>query len=311
MKTGAIIAISTGVITAAGVGIVMALNHPPSGDLPAVDTGISPPSEEPNDGNPAEDALTTPSDIAASDTTTADDMTAAAQTELRDFPHEPIQVRDEVDETSDFGQFRRQFRQALRDRNEAFIVPLLPTYEDGTLAYGFGVLQLEQANLDATHSWFWSVLDKAMAQGCVSNPADQWQVDTDAEVVWVCPGIAQAFEDQFPPPDDALGIDHYIDHVIVLGENVNVRSEPSTDSEVIALLSNEVVNSNQAGWDVVYADLAEGEYPDAIDSWTPVTLPNEKTGYVYSRYTHFPLDPRLVFGKQNGQWTVLMIPAGD
>lgn len=306
MNKTALVTIATMAIAAAGVGTVTAVMQTESNRSPVEESVTPEPTASPAPNAPdSTDASPTPAD-----TPNPDRLSTAEYERLRDFPHQPIQLTDEVQPGSEFAQFRQQFQQAVRDRDADFIRPRLPRTETGEIAFGFGIIPVEDLNLDQPNGWFWSVLEKAMSQGCHAQSAESYGIPNVESQVWTCPGITHAFEQQYPTPPNAQGIDHYIDHMIVVGENVNVRAEPSIDSQVVGLLSNEVVQTYAAGWDQIYEKIGD-QRPDPINGWTPVQLPNDKTGFVASRYAYAPLDPRLVFGKTEGQWEILLIPAGD
>lgn len=309
------------IVAASGVGAVTAWRQ----QNPITGTGDSTPDIAIDAGDSASDTTDTsqtplPDDAQdqaqppddATETGSEPRLSAAEYARLRDFSHRPFELEDEVPSNSNFAQFRQQFKQAIANRNADFILPLLPRYDTGEVAIGFGLAPVADLKLEQSDSWFWSTLEKAMEFGCADVPAADLGYETAGDVVWVCPGTTLAFERQYPAPADAEGIDHYVNNLMIIGENVNLRSQPSLDSEVIALLSNEVVNSYSDGWEQIYSQLKENERHDPINGWTPVEIANGKQGFVYSRYAYAPLDPRLVFGRtDDGDWTILQIPAGD
>lgn len=313
------------IVAASGVGAVTAWRQQnpiaevgdPTVDTPvdpAINAGDSPSDTTDTSQTPlpddAQDNAQSPDDPAETDSEPR--LSAEEYARLRDFPHRPFELEDEVPSNSDFAKFRREFKQAIANRNADFILPLLPRYDTGEVAIGFGLAPVADLELEQSDSWFWSTLDKAMRFGCADVPAADLGYETAGDVVWVCPGTTLAFERQYPTPPETEGIDHYINNLMIIGENVNMRSQPSLDSEVIALLSNEVVGSYSEGWEQIYSQLKENERRDPINSWTPVEIANGKQGFVYSRYAYAPLDPRLVFGRtDDGRWTILQIPAGD
>ena len=310
------------VVAASGVGAVTAWRQQnPIAEIGGPSTEVGDKSDDVDPGQIGSDTtdtsqVTSPDDAQASDEETETDskprLSAEEYERLRDFPHRPFELKDEVPPSSDFAKFRQEFKRAIADRNAEFILPLLPRYDTGELAFGFGLTPIDDLKLDQRDSWFWSTIEKAMQFGCADVPAADLGYETAGDVVWVCPGTTIAFEQQYPTPPDAEGIDHYFNNLMILGENVNLRSQPSLDSDVIALLSNEVVSSYSEGWELIHSQTNEGEHRDPMDSWTPVEIANGKQGFVYSRYAYAPLDPRLVFGRtDDGSWIILQIPAGD
>lgn len=210
-------------------------------------------------------------------------------------------LEDEAVPGSDFYQFRTQLREAVQNRNAEFVGSIVP--EIG-LVIGFSVPRTrENLNLEDPQARFWLILEKAVAIGC--SPAENppaYNIDAGSEI-WVCPNVAQAFARQVPTPNSEEGVSWQIERVVVVGENVNARSQPTIDSESIATLSNEVVQLDR--------DRQLPETFDPIDSWTAIRLPDDREGYVYNRYVYSPLESRALFGKINGEWQLLAMPGGD
>ncbi|MCT7967937.1 SH3 domain-containing protein [Laspinema sp. D1] len=210
-------------------------------------------------------------------------------------------LEDEAVPGSDFYQFRAQLREAVQNRNAPFVQSVVP---EAGLTLGFSVPQTrENLNLDDPQGRFWLILEKAIAIGCApaENPP-AYNIDAGSEI-WVCPNVAQAFARQVPPPPSAEGVSWQLERVVVVGESVNARSQPSLDSEAIATLSNEVVQLDR--------DRQLPETFDPIDSWTAIRLSDDREGYVYNRYVYSPLESRALFGKINGEWQLLGMPGGD
>ncbi|MCT7984631.1 SH3 domain-containing protein [Laspinema sp. A4] len=210
-------------------------------------------------------------------------------------------LEDEAVPDSDFYQFRAQLREAVQNRNAEFVGSILP--ETG-LAIGFSVPQTrENLNLDDPQGRFWLILEKAVAIGCAraENPPP-YNIDPGSEI-WVCPNVAQAFARQVPAPNAEEEVSWQVDRVVVVGDNVNARSQPSLESETIATLSNEVV--------LLDRDRQLPETFDPIDSWTAIRLSDDREGYVYNRYLYSPLESRALFGKINGEWQLLGMPGGE
>jgi hypothetical protein len=86
---------------------------------------------------------------------------------------------------------------------------------------------------------------------------------------------------QYPAPSNQAGVKYQLDNVIVLGQAVNVRSQPSLNGSVIAQPTNEVVAINSQAKQFYDANPLSG--------WTSVVLPNGKQGYVSHRFAYFAL----------------------
>jgi len=228
---------------------------------------------------------------------------------LDDFPHQHVRLTDEVKPGSDFAQFRQRLRQAIRDRNAQFVRSMLADKEIGV---GFGSREVAKIKLEDPNEEFWSLLEKAVSIGCFPQASqDRPNVDP-ATGVWVCNNVAHEFSRQYPNLSSGLGVEYQINHVVVVGNDLNVRAQPNFNSPVVGLLSNEVVKLNRPIQEQQLKELtAQGQFYDSINSWTPVILPNNKQGYVLSRYAYSLLEYQAVFGKVNGQWQLLYLPGGE
>lgn len=221
----------------------------------------------------------------------------------------PIDLDDEVEPGSEFSSFRQELRQAVTERNAYFIRSILPA--DG-ISLGFNTpRQIEELGLENPDERFWSLLEKAIANSCAAEASDNYPVDPGT-TVWICSNVTKEFYRQYPAPTSASGLDWELNHAIVVGRGVNVRSQPSLDSEVINSLSNEVVKLDRPAAEKQWQEQVEkGREVDPIYGWTPVILPNGERGYVYNRYVYGPLENRAVFGKVAGEWQLLSMPGGD
>ena len=224
-------------------------------------------------------------------------------------PRQPIVLRDEVPPGSVFDQFRSQFRQAVRDRNGAFVKGSIPA--EG-LSIGFGTPRsVEQLELENPSSRFWGVLEKSISRGCAAaRRSDYPTVDANSEV-WICSNVTAAFNQQYPNPGTEPGVGYEISRVIVVGNRVNVRAQPAVNSAIVGVLSNEVVQFDQQAWEDFPPEQREAKLLHPIDGWTPTILPDGQKGFVFNRYAYRPLGERLILGQVNGAWKILYVPAGD
>jgi hypothetical protein len=222
---------------------------------------------------------------------------------LDDFPHQKITLRDETDRDPEFAAFRQRLKKAVQKRDVQFVSSLIPSQG---VALGFGRPQtLESLKLNDPKARFWGILEKSLSSGCgTTNVKSAGAADG-----WICPTVQSDFERQYPPPRESKGVDYALSKVIVVGDRVNVRSKPSLDSSVIAVLSNELVDFDRRSFENSKEEQIEAYSP--IDGWTPIILPNDKKGYVYNRYAFHPLEYRVVLQKVQGQWKIVGLPGGD
>lgn len=229
--------------------------------------------------------------------------------EKEELGRKPIDLDDEVEPGSEFDSFRQELRQAVTKRNAFFIRSILPA--DG-ISLGFNTpIGVEKLGLENPDERFWSLLEKAIANSCAAEASDGYPVDPGT-TVWICSNVTKEFYRQYPAPSSASGLDWELNHAIVVGRNVNVRSQPWLNSEAISSLSNEVVKLDRERAEKQWQEQVEkGREVDPIYGWTPVILPNGEKGYVYNRYVYGPLENRAVFGKVAGEWQLLSMPGGD
>ncbi len=230
------------------------------------------------------------------------------QAQSNHVSRQPLTLTDAVPTDSSFYQFRRQLRQAVYDRNAAFVQALIP---EGGLNLGFGrPLPPEQLDLANPNAWFWSVLEKSLAQGCTdASPKDYPTVDPNSQI-WVCPNVIRAFYQQYPNPGSEPGVGYEMSQVIVAGNQVNVRAKPQRKGAIVGVLSNEVVRFDLETWNQLEPE-ERAQQVENLDGWTPVILPNGQRGYVSNLYAYRPLSYQTVFGQVSGNWKIVSVPGGD
>ena len=228
--------------------------------------------------------------------------TPLPQPKLDDFPHRRIVLKDQTN--PEFAKFRQQLQQAIQKRNAGFVSALIPPKG---LALGFGRANTaKQLKLDDPKAPFWSILEKAMETSCGFTDPNA----TTPAKGWICPTVSRDFYQQYPPkPNTPPGLEYELSNVIVIGDRVNVRALPNLNSEVVGILSNEVVKFDQRRFENGKEEQIKAT--DPMSDWTPVILPNRKQGYVYNRYAYRALDYRAIFKKVNGNWQITDMPGGD
>ena len=223
---------------------------------------------------------------------------------LDDFPHQRLSLTDQTQSDPEFAKFRQQLQQSIQKRDAAFVSALIPPKG---LPLGFGrPSTAKELKLDDPKASFWSLLEKAMGSTCgFADPKA-----ATAAKGWLCPAVSRDFYQQYPPKLNAPpGLDYELSNVIVVGDRVNVRALPTLNSEVVGVLSNEVVKFDKKRFENAQEEKTQA--PNPISDWTPVILPNRKQGYVYNRYAYQPLENRAIFKKIKGQWQITEMPGGD
>jgi hypothetical protein len=209
-------------------------------------------------------------------------------------PRRPIVVRNEIAQDPSFAQFAAKLQQAIRDRDAKYVASVLP--QTGVSIGYARPTKIADLKLNNPQSDFWGILAYTTAHGCAKSTLAN-------SAAWLCSTVANDFERQYPVPQNGNWPDYMHQQVIVLGQDVNVRSQPSLNGTVVSTLSNEVVTFNPK--------VPPNFSRNPLVGWTPVTLNNGKTGYVNNRYAYFPLGYTLQVEKRNNQWQITQVLAGD
>jgi hypothetical protein len=210
------------------------------------------------------------------------------------LPRRPIVVRNEIAQDPSFAQFAAKLQQAIRDRDAKYVTSVLP--QTGVSIGYTRPTKIADLKLDNPQSDFWGILAYTTANGCARSTLAN-------SSAWLCSSVAGDFERQYPVPKNGNWMDYMTPQVIVLGQNVNVRSQPNLNGTVVSTLSYEVVTVNPK--------VTPSFNRNPLVGWTPVTLNNGKTGYVNNRYAYFPLGYTLQVEKRQNQWQITQVLAGD
>jgi len=218
------------------------------------------------------------------------------------YPRRPLNARDQVVPGSDFATFLERTRQAVRDRDAAYMRAIAaPDLLQGTDE----IASLTEFNIDNPTAPFWRHLERAISIGCAFTS------DFDYEGPGVSRSNAQTAICPFTAEIDGANLtdEEYYAQVFVVGENVRARLQATTDSPIVGSASNEVVRFaynraetwNEAAW----------ERMETLDGWVPVTLPGGTQGFVSSRYAFVPLGYRAYFTNAYGDWKMTLLTIGD
>lgn len=100
----------------------------------------------------------------------------------------------------------------------------------------------------------------------------------------------------FPEDLDAF------EHMMIFGNNVNLRESASITSKVKEKLSYNVVT--------ITGSTMKPDNKEVVD-WYQVKTLGGKTGWVKAEYVRSPIDFRAGFEKKRGQWKLIFFVAGD
>lgn len=206
------------------------------------------------------------------------------------YARRPYVLVDQVKPGSSFSQFREQLRQAVRDRNAGFIRAIA----DPRIQLGYGRPRpLSSLDINNPQAPFWLHLERVLSVDCAP-----YEAPPGATVeAWACPHVFQA----------ALG-DPFAD-VYIVGEGINVRSQPRLGSPVVDGVSNEVVKVDQAALNAF--SQSQLKALQTLAGWYPVITPAGQRGYVSSRYAFIPAGFRAIFERQGTRWKMTAFLAGD
>jgi hypothetical protein len=212
-------------------------------------------------------------------------IAAASPYPRRSFPA----LKDQVSPGSSFYQFRQQLKRAIQNRDAKYIQAIA----DPQIKLSFGRdIKISALGLSNPKSLSWKHLEQVMSIGCGHN-VDSPSVEIEA---YKCPYLYQELKTN---PYD----------IYIIGENINVRSQPQTDSPVIGTLTNEIVKSDSSGFQRLIQQ--QREATDTFDGWQPIITPEGKQGYVSSRYAYFSAGYRAWFEKKKGEWKMTLFLGGD
>lgn len=194
--------------------------------------------------------------------------------------YKPVKVepQDDLVEGADFATFITEFREALEARDEAKVREHLA--EDIKISFGghTGWDDLVSYwSIDEGSDAFYRVLNAQIRFGVVDTEGDGSR--------FVAPYTFANFPES---------MDMYRDKVVT-GSSVNVRTRPTTDSEVITQLTYDVVRT------------LSGD----VDGWTKIQLPDGERGFISTQFLKDPLYYRVVFEKIDDKWMVLSFVKGD
>lgn len=201
---------------------------------------------------------------------------------------EPV---DEAAADPSFVLFRARLLEALATRDTAFVLAHL--HPDAKISFGGddGVEGFRRIWLEnRPEPTLWTELAAFLPFGSTYE-SDSTMLTSGAEARAIVPYWFGAWPDGFD----------MFEHVLVVGENVNVRAAPNADAPVLTQRSHAIVRAGTGG----------SKAHDGVEGWTPVTLASGEVGFVASRYARHPIGYRMGFEKVDGRWRITFFVAGD
>ncbi len=198
---------------------------------------------------------------------------------------------DEAQKDTIFFVFRETLRQKIQEKDIFYLLDIIdPSIksghgDEGGLQTFTSVWGLESEE-STQESRLWGILDEVLARGGAFS---------NKQKTFVANYVAATFPDEKYDP---------IAHAVVVGQGVRMRSAPSLNSEVNGRCSYDIVKVlDRSG----PTQTIGGEtYP-----WVQIEKTDGAMGYIFGKYIVAPIDFRAVFQKNNNQWKMTALTAGD
>ncbi|MCA9793735.1 MAG: SH3 domain-containing protein [Candidatus Eremiobacteraeota bacterium] len=179
---------------------------------------------------------------------------------------------DNTAEAPDFEAFRTKLLQAVRDHDAAFF---RERSRGAKVSFGMETSLDEMYKLDDPQDEFWKILSRMIELG--------GYYEADHAMVYY-PYLYAKFPEN---------LDSY-EYVVVTGEHVNLRAEPSLSAAVVG----------QASYDLL-------KVVEWSDPWVKVQRPDGSAAYVHKDLVYSPVGHRMGLKKKDGRWMITFLVAGD
>ncbi|HEX8368589.1 MAG TPA: SH3 domain-containing protein [Pyrinomonadaceae bacterium] len=198
---------------------------------------------------------------------------------------------DEGKTDASFSAFREKTLQAARRRDVKYILSIVEPNIKNTFGDSNGIEEFKKMwKINGRQSEFWDEFITVLTNG----GAFFKRRGAPKKQIFQAPYTFT----EFPEDLDA------IEHQIIFGNNVNLRSQPETSAPVVAALSYNIVK-------VDFENSVKDENKEDKYLWLKVETLGGKKGFVNARYVRSPVDYRAVFEKRNGKWKMVTFVAGD
>lgn len=200
-------------------------------------------------------------------------------TSVDTYSSQEVKPRNDVTEDSSFGKFLSDYREALENRDQAYVKA--HTHPNVKISFG------GHSGWDGLVS-YWSLADGSEGFYRMMKTTLQYgAVDTSG-------GQGNSYSAPYVFTDFPDDLDPYTFGVVV-GSGVNLRTRPTTDAEIIGKASYEVLK------------VIEPE----TDDWVKVQLADGTRAYIYGTYLWSPIGYRAKFTKVDNTWLLESFVKGD
>jgi len=200
-----------------------------------------------------------------------------ARAEGLPFPPQKVLPVDDAPRDPSFLRFRETLRAAVARRDVKFLLSIVDPEIKLSFGDDDGLERFKEMwQPEKPESKIWRELGEVLRLG------GTFGYEQDSSHTFWAPYVFGGFKNT--DSLDAYGA------MVVIGEEVRVRSLPSVQAPVIAIVSQEVVFT-------VTETLKDGEKPDdpkfsKVPPWAHVTISSGRTGYIWRKHLRSPIDYR-------------------
>ncbi len=202
----------------------------------------------------------------------------------------PFDMQDESDQDAELKNAIGKVQAAVQAKDAAALLKMVS--EDVTYSFGGDGGKeafVQEWKLDAApeSSPFWNEAADILDLGGAFV--------TEGRGSFLMPYLAARFPAEYDPAV----------YSVVNGTDVNLRSKPSVDSEIVQPLTNELVKKGEP-MEETY-EMSGREY-----HWVPIETTYGTTGYMVEKFVRSPMDYRMEFSKlDNGEWKITAFVTGE
>ena len=188
---------------------------------------------------------------------------------------------DEAAQDPAFFVFRARLLEAVSKKDSSYLLTVVsPSIQNG-FGGDNGIAEFRKGwKPERADSELWPTLARILSQGGSFQDKDTF--------------AAPYYFSRFPEKYDAF------EHGVIVGENVRVRQQPSTDGQIVASLSFDVIKVND------WAARKSG-----TQNWIQVELTGGGRGYVAEDFIRSPIGYRAIFTRKGGRWELTALVSGD